>query len=289
MTRRTTPRTRSTETPTGIVRAAFRPDELARICVLDDFTEFAPRHELPPGRYDRERFFHYKDNGSNILAVAHLDSVEMPTAPVMGETAGGWFIASPTLDDRLGAYVILDLLPRLGITCDWLLTTDEEIGASTASDFGWTEATRNVKPYNWIIEFDRGGTDVVMYQFEREEYVDMVEDTGARVGLGSFSDICYLDHLGCAAFNWGVGYEDYHGPRAHAWLEDTFRMVGRFMKFHAAHADTFLPHVERDEAYEDDDDWFLGDDDEDGPYRSMDDYWERRGMSLIDLADAEPF
>jgi hypothetical protein len=63
------------------------------------------------------------------------------------------------------------------------------------------------------------------------------------VGVGSYSDICALDHLGCAAFNWGVGYRDYHSARAHAWLEDTFRMVARFVKFHRANATTLLAHT----------------------------------------------
>lgn len=245
----------------------FDAAALIDICTRQDFTPWAPRTELPPMRGSDGRFYHYKDNGSKVLAVAHLDSVQdHPTCQVT-ETEAGPLVTSGALDDRLGAYVILDLLPRLGITCDWLLTTDEEIGASTASEFGWADDER--KPYNWMISFDRGGTDVVMYQYETDLLARMVEDAGARVGIGSFSDICYLDHLGCAGFNWGVGYQDYHGPRSHAWLMDTFRMVGSFVDFYAAHHDEFLAH-----ATEDRDDW-LDDgtwDDEDGRY--VDGVWQ---------------
>lgn len=224
-----------------VVRDAFDPDMLAHLCSTWDFTPYATRVDLPSGLGRRgqsghERFYWYKDNGSPILAVAHLDTVQEDRSCQVTQTAGGLLATSGALDDRLGVYVILELLPKLGITCDWLLTTDEEIGQSTAAEF------HTDKPYNWIIEFDRCGTDVVMYQYETPELVQLVEASSARVGEGIFSDICELQHLGVAAFNWGVGYQDYHGVRSHAWLEDTFRMVARFVKFHRANADQRLEH-----------------------------------------------
>ena len=218
------------------VRAAFHPDRLARICALDDFREFAPRTDLPPAG-GRERFFHYRDNGSTVLAVAHLDSVQTDRRCTVVDTAAGPLALAPTLDDRLGAYVILDLLPRLGVTADWLLTTDEEIGRSTADAFDPD------KRYHWMFSFDRAGTDVVLYDYETPELADLVEASGARVGDGSFSDICQLEHLGCAGVNWGVGYRDYHSTRAHAWLDDTFTMVGQFLRFYTANESIPLPHT----------------------------------------------
>ena len=44
-------------------------------------------------------------------------------------------VHSGALDDRLGAYIILDLLPKLGINVDVLLTVGEEQGRSTANFF----------------------------------------------------------------------------------------------------------------------------------------------------------
>lgn len=211
---------------------AFNADSLADMCVRTDFSNFAELHELP----GYERFYYYQDNGSDILAIAHLDSVQSDVACQVTSTAGGWLATSGALDDRLGAYVILDLLPRLGIKCDILLTTDEESCRSTAQDFD------TGKNYNWMFQFDRGGTDVVMYEYETKELRGLVEDAGARVGVGSFSDICQLDHLGCAGFNWGVGYQDYHGPRSHAWLDDTFKMVARFVQFYDENATKKFSH-----------------------------------------------
>ncbi len=222
------------------VRVAFDPDRLARLCTLDDFTEYATRVDLEPGSDGRPRFYYYMDNGSDVLGVAHLDSVQADGTCTITETSAGLLALSGALDDRLGVYVILDMLPKLGIACDWLLTTDEEIGQSTAEEF-WPDH----KDYHWMFQFDRGGTDVVMYEYETPELCQLVEEAGARVGTGIFSDICLLEHLGCAGLNWGVGYEDYHSPRSHAWLDDTFRMVARFVKFYRANAGDWLAHEER--------------------------------------------
>lgn len=212
------------------VREAFDGEVLKSICVMDNFESYAERVDLGYAEDGRERFYYFADNGSDILAIAHLDTVQDDRQCQITGTTAGLLATSGGLDDRLGAYVILELLPKLGITCDWLLTTDEEIGQSTAECFGTD------KHYNWMFQFDRGGTDVVMYQYETPDLTDLVEDSGARVGVGSFSDICLLEHLGCAGFNWGVGYADYHSQRSHAWLEDTFRMVARFVKFYRTNA-----------------------------------------------------
>lgn len=218
----------------------FNPDALKRICTMRE-SEFAGWYDMqvtkvaarPP-----EDFYLFRDNGSNILAVAHLDTVMPDTRRGCNilNTTGGKVVYSGALDDRLGAFVILDLLPKMGLNFDVLLTVGEESCATTAEFF------KAEKEYNWIIEFDRGGTDVVMYQYEDEEMRDLVQDAGAKVGQGSYTDICALEHLGVKAFNWGVGYEDYHGPRSHAYLDDTLAMVSRFMVFHAANAETRLEH-----------------------------------------------
>lgn len=225
------------------VYEAFDPAALKRICEQPEaaFSDYATKVELPDSQGWRsqwmENYYFHKDNGSQILFVAHLDNVQDDRTTNITWTADGPLVTSGALDDRLGAYVGLEMLPKLGITCDWLLTTNEEMGNSSAQ---WFETSKH---YNWMIEFDRGGTDVVMYQFETAKYRQLIRNCGAHVGMGSYSDIADLDDLGCAGFNWGVGYEDYHSKRSHAWLDDTFRMVARFLKFYATNATTHLEHV----------------------------------------------
>lgn len=220
----------------------FNPATLKRICEMpeQDFAEAYGLKVQHVAQAAPSNFYAYRDNGSDILAVAHLDTVSTPKGRTCRflDTTGGPVVFSRALDDRLGAFVILDLLPRLGLTFDILLTVGEETGNSTAAFF------EPSKDYNWVIEFDRGGTDVVGYQYDDENWRELVRDCGAKIGDGLFSDICYLDHLGVKAFNWGVGYREYHTPRSHAFLDDTMDMVAHFMEFHRVNADVRLPHVE---------------------------------------------
>jgi hypothetical protein len=228
------------------VRRAFDKDGLKHICEMHE-SEFADLYMLDTyevGQAAPDDFYLHKDNGSDILAVAHLDTVGLHkerTARFV-QTEGGPVIFSRALDDRLGAYTILELLPVMGINVDILLTVGEEQGCSTAAFF------EPQKEYNWGIEFDRGGTDVVTYQYEDKNTTALVQAVGPRVGVGAFSDISYLEHLEIKCFNWGVGYRDYHGPRAHAYLEDYWSMIAAYTGFHEANADTYLPH-EMERAY----------------------------------------
>lgn len=221
----------------------FNPDALRRICEMNE-REFAQVYGMEVTRVDQrppDDFYAFLDRGADVLAVAHLDTVAGPfdRACTFADTAAGLVVHSRALDDRLGAYIILDMLPDLGVDVDVLLTTGEESGRSTAEFFDAP------KDYNWIIEFDRGGTDVVLYQYEDEDTVALVESTGAVVNEGIFSDISYMEHLGVKAFNWGVGYQDYHGPRSHAYLDDTFKMLDYFLEFYEVMADEHLPHHAR--------------------------------------------
>ena len=252
------------------VRKAYDQDRLARILTLREdrfgraFGMETVTVDRPPSPYYRassdrsEDYYHFRDNGSRVLAVAHLDTVvpQKGRVPHFRSTKKGPLVQSGALDDRLGAYVILDLLPELGIACDWLLTVGEESCASTAEYFD-----ARGKDYDWLIEFDRGSsTDVVMYQYEDEAGQDAIEAAGAVMGHGSFSDIAYLEHLGVKAFNWGVGYGgNYHSEAGYAYLEDTFAMVAKYLRFHEQNAGTAMPHDPRPQAaygrY--DDDWLL--------------------------------
>jgi hypothetical protein len=243
------------------VRQAYSQDRLAHVLMLpeEDFgREFGMETvevereqwwnpgQVPAGTCSKsapDDYYHFKDNGSRVLSVAHLDTVVRPDrrAPAFRNTAAGPKVVSGALDDRLGAYVILDLLPQLGITCDQLLTVGEEDGASTASEF------KPGKDYDWVIEFDRGGTDVVMYQYDDHACRKAVQASGAQTGTGSFSDIAYLEHLDVKCFNWGAGYDgNYHSEKGYAYLNDTFAMTAKYLRFHEQNAGTAMPHVKEE-------------------------------------------
>lgn len=181
--------------------------------------------------------YRFIDNGADILAIAHLDSVAGGGHFDMVDFAGKRRVFSPNLDDRLGAYVIIDLLPKYGVKYDLLLTTGEERGMDTAQFF------KSKKQYKWMFEFDRTGTDAVMYMYKDPETTKLVESYGWDTAHGSMSDISYLEQLGCKGFNFGVGYHDYHSVYAYADLPETAWSVQNFLRFYAEQKDTFLPHV----------------------------------------------
>jgi hypothetical protein len=193
---------------------------------------------------DGQRYIFY-DRGGKLLAAAHLDTVAVAKhrgtyKPSKADQLRYYAIE---LDDRLGAYILLDVLPKLGIdNYDILLTEGEESGRSTARWFDAPEGR-----YNWIFEFDRAGTDVVLYDYEDDDTLDLLWSYGWYVGWGAFSDICYLDHLEVKAFNFGCGYYNQHTDNCHMIPGRTKACVRRFVKFWHDMQNTCLPHVDESE------------------------------------------
>ena len=175
------------------------------------------------------------DNGSDVLAVAHLDTVQSDNYTSVLTIKGERVLLSPRLDDRLGVYIITRMLPLMGVTCDWLLTTGEEVGQSSAEIF--TPA----KQYNWAFSFDRAGSDCVLYHYECKALKKLLRKAGFHIGQGSFSDLSFLD-ANCAGINFGCGYQDAHSLHAYAFLNDTFKMVQRFARFYREHKSARLPY-----------------------------------------------
>lgn len=157
---------------------------------IEKYREYGDTIDTPDGPLT------YIDNGGDTLAVVHLDWV-MWSKPRYNRKAHR--ITCPQLDDRLGLWCLLDLLPSLGVKSDILLTDSEEIGRSTARYFD------TPKRYNWMYQFDRRGVDTVLYEYDSEENRERLEEHGLACGDGSFSDICMLSHLGCSGWNVGTG------------------------------------------------------------------------------------
>lgn len=180
----------------------------------------------------------YIDNGSKILGVAHTDSVQSIGHFYRHKTSDhGHVVLTPTLDDRIGVYTLLFMLPQLGINVDVLLTEDEEMGRSTASFFT-TE-----KKYNWVVEFDRGGTDAVLYQYQSNDKLVRALRKYYTIGAGSYSDIADLTDLGCSGMNLATGYYQYHSFNAYL-VEDHYKeSIRQFAKFYRKYHRTHFDHV----------------------------------------------
>ena len=180
------------------------------------------------------------NNNSDILAVCHMDTVRKPTHFARAKDGLFDILYCETLDDRLGCHIALDVLPQMNINVDVLLTTGEETGKSTAKYF------KTEKKYRWIVEFDRRGEDVVLYDYEDDpEWDDALLSAGFNISMGSFSDISTMESLGVSAFNMGIGYHDEHGYMAHMFPHEYYRQMKRFSWFVTKYRDQSFTHVER--------------------------------------------
>jgi hypothetical protein len=207
-----------------------------------------------------EKGYVYINRGAKVLAVCHADvnaGVKKYRDFVTFRSVTGQTIAlSPALDDRLGIWLVMEVLKDLKM--DVLITTGEESGKSTASEF------YPDKDYNWIVEFDRRGADVVTYDYHNDEMMLEFDEAGFKLGLGSFSDISVMEHLGVAGFNVGIGYHQEHTRGCWANLNETNKQINKFRKFYFRNYETEF--LNEGIAY----DWI---DDPDYKWNSPDDEW----------------
>ena len=217
----------------------------------------------------------FVDNGANTLAVCHLDTVadirydyiqtgEKTQKAVPMQVRYKEFRANshkkhkhygvPTLysssrvvqslalDDRLGLFMILDILPDLGVKSDYLFTTDEERGNSSAYGFYST------KEYHWMYQFDRRQFDPVLYQYDHAELRAKLAAHNFKVARGSYSDIASLEHLGICGINFGIGYDYEHSHNCVASMESVQAIGRKFAQFYHAFKNTPMPFFDRYEA-----------------------------------------
>lgn len=196
------------------------------------FEDFAKLPNAQVFGEDDSNHYIYIDNGCDILGVAHIDSVQKFNGILITDE----FIRCNTVDDRIGVYMLLYGLPSIGVSCDILLTDNEESGMSTAQFF------ETPKQYNWMFQFDRGYDDVVTYQFDDRKMEDELASAGFKVNYGIFSDICYLDHLGCCGFNVGCGMRKYHSKHAYVDIDALLSMTVMFRRFWSINQDCFFEY-----------------------------------------------
>lgn len=181
----------------------------------------------------------YKLRGNEglILGVAHCDFVEHAWSyPTYFDN--NTKIRAGQVDDRVGVWILLDVLPSIPDmpAFDYLLTTDEECGMSSAQE------VQELLDYNWTFQFDRRGTDFVDYGMSTSRFVNAFKaTTEIPYGSGSFSDICYLPDSCGSRVNIGTGYHREHSPDAWVDLAECASQVAKFVDFAHEYATKRFP------------------------------------------------
>ncbi len=217
------------------VKLTLKTDTLKTVCLMseDDFTRLKIDGKLPEVIDSPDGNILFWNRGGKVLGVAHLDTYGQNKKHF--HKIGGR-IYNASLDDRLGAFTILSQLVDYGY--DILLTTGEESGRSTAQYFD------SAKQYNWIFSFDRGGVDSVLYDYSTKKMRKLLTKHKWNIGRGSFSDISYLEHLGCKGFNLATAYFDYHGDYAYMDIQKYFASIRKFMSLWEDIKNEYLEHEE---------------------------------------------
>ena len=162
------------------------------------------------------------DNNADILLVCHLDTI---CSPRVKEKDGVLYGAG--FDDRIGLYAAEKLI-EMGMNADILACDLEESANSTAQ---WHDC----KEYNWIVELDRAGDDVVTYDLSCLDLDDKISKYW-KIGIGAFSDICYLD-TDSACFNLGIGYKYAHSEKSECDMKILQKQLDKLMLFYHENKD----------------------------------------------------
>ena len=169
-----------------------------------------------------EEYRIFIDRGSDILFVAHLDTVITPR--YYKKTKKN--IWASGLDDRLGCAVATVLGEELG--ADVLLCDHEETGKSTGN-------FHDLKEYNWIAEFDREGDDVVTYDLDSVEFLAALNKYW-YLGIGSFTDIVMMN-TSCCCMNVGIGIKHSHSENSYVNKKQLRNQIDAFKEFHSEYKD----------------------------------------------------
>jgi len=177
--------------------------------------------------------------GSDVLGVAHLDTRFDDKHFFVEEHGQVW---SARLDGRLGVYMLLDLLPSMGIETDVLLTSGSIDEESTADGYFGTQE------YKWIYSFDLPRSGVAMYQYESQLAAEALKGQGFSLrSHESYTDLFELWFLGVVGFNFGNGMLHNESIFSSALLRITTAQAKKFAKFYNRYRDTVFLYEPTDE------------------------------------------
>lgn len=190
--------------------------------LFGDFDSFV----LDKDDINKRRIF--MDRGSLVLFVVHIDTVQKPKFVRNRKTKSGKLkrIYAQGLDDRLGCMIAFQLSEELN--ADLLICDNEEKCRSTGQ-------FHELKDYNWIVEFDREGKDVVTYDMDCDKFRNALSDYW-KIGFGSYSDIMNLQIQACC-MNLGLGHHFGHSKDSYVDVKVFHQQIAKFKSFYHKYKD----------------------------------------------------
>ncbi len=190
--------------------------------IFSDFDSFTLDSNDP----NKRRIF--MDRGSLILFVVHIDTIQKPKYVRKRSTKSGKLkrIYAQGLDDRLGCMIAFQLSEELGT--DLLICDNEEKCRSTGQ-------FHELKDYNWIVEFDREGKDVVTYDLDCDGFRKALSEHW-EIGFGSYSDILQLQTQACC-MNVGLGHHFSHSKDSYVDVKVMHKQIAKFKQFYKEYKD----------------------------------------------------
>jgi tripeptide aminopeptidase len=167
---------------------------------------------------------------------AHLDSVQTEKDKWSGKNLlmNNMIIYSPGNiiggDDLVGVYIILYLLKYSKLKFNWILTVNEEVGATGSTHFA-KENKEILEKSLYGIVIDRRGSGDILCSLNDYGTIELENDL-CRIGkiynykqdLGTFSDCnTWRDYISCA--NLSCGYYEPHTNKEYIKLNEVFNTI----------------------------------------------------------------
>jgi hypothetical protein len=190
---------------------------LFRLLTQSTDTVFNSYGQFVLDKEDKKRRRIFIDRNAEILVVAHADTVRLPGLKAWD----GDIIHATGLDDRAGVAVAAYLSKKHNL--DLLITDLEESGGTTGQ-------FQTLKSYNFIVEFDFGGTGCTTYDIDNKEFLGQLHQHKLPVQMGTYSDIASLD-CRCCAVNVGVGYYHAHSEDSYMKISEMRSQIEAFEAF----------------------------------------------------------
>jgi hypothetical protein len=94
-----------------------------------------------------------------------------------------------------------------------------------------------------VVELDREGEDYVDYDLASPELHSALKANGFKLGIGSFSDIYFMDQVKCNKINLGLGTKSSHSTHSRFDMGIFDRQRKRLLDFAEMYQDVSWPEV----------------------------------------------